>query len=719
VFYVESFSGSPVINIAYTDRYDTFLEEKGLFGGDFARGACKYLGVELPALPGNPNRFERYTVSRTGEYVFPLIQGQERFVSIRQTEKNSSVKIKYFYIYYTSALYDYRNSFSCSSDKLTRLWYISAYTLELATIKSDLWDSLNGKLLLRRLTHGSPAGIHNGFRSLKNYSYDIDFSLSFNPDASSGIGILVRAENRNSGYVFDIRLDGQVTTYKREERKDIFLKRVQIPPLTDNAVYTAKAVCEGGAVTLYLADKEIMRIDGAAYTAGSFGFCQRKECYAVVYGISVSDGSGKLYESKGDFREDFEFDVSPFFISDGAKRDRLPWSGDLDWAFRSGFYAFSEQTAMADSLRILCRGQNEEGYIAGVCYPEARDKPRAGEYGHYESDMFSAWVAVAYLQYIRFGGDNGFAAELYPAIARALKYFLQYTEADGLFNQRYETSKGLWDHTLGDSGKNTYTNLMMQYCFANISGISKRLGHPEDAALFGGAAQRMKTAIHSLLWSDKAGGFVKSLVKREFCDMANPMALYLRFATAGQAAVIAGAERPAHAYGKIITLVVNGLYDYGYGKKAFEMLTGKTPLQTAPETEACSHVDWMGVAGHPDFCNTLTECMHFPPMNFGTLNNWGDASHPDSGICDVLSGKILGIRPAAPGFKEVLIKPCLYGLKYARGRLVTKYGSIELSVREVEGGYDVDCAVTGSVAYSFDFSGLKGKIFINKKEGAA
>ena len=52
--------------------------------GDFPRRyANTYLGFDLPVLPGNPGRYELYSINRTGEFMYPLIQGQERWVRIQ------------------------------------------------------------------------------------------------------------------------------------------------------------------------------------------------------------------------------------------------------------------------------------------------------------------------------------------------------------------------------------------------------------------------------------------------------------------------------------------------------------------------------------------------------------------------------------------------------------------------------------------------------------
>ena len=126
VFKVKSFKGEkPVLRFAYSDWYDYIMEEESGEDGDFRRGCCKYLGVELPVLPGDPNRFNLYTITHTGEYVSPLIQGQENWVLIKLETPNTEVELEYSYIYYTSDDSKYDGAFDCSDPALTKLWYTS------------------------------------------------------------------------------------------------------------------------------------------------------------------------------------------------------------------------------------------------------------------------------------------------------------------------------------------------------------------------------------------------------------------------------------------------------------------------------------------------------------------------------------------------------------------------------------------------------------------
>ena len=685
VFTVKSYRGSPTIRISYSDRFRIMENEKDMRNGDFLRGTCKYLGVELPVLPANPGRFEEYSICRTGQYLFPLIQGQERFIAILLEGSGCEVELQDFHIYSTSVQTEDSVKFSCSDARLNKLWKVCSDTLRIATIRSSTWDAVDGHLLVRGLTQGINGGIQKKYTYLKDYSYSVLFSISKNPHVVSGICLYFRAKDRNNGYVAEWDLDGSLTVYLREDGINTYLLRTHTKPLTDNFYYRLTIICRGSDFCLDGNGEKLLEFHDERWPAGSFGICQGCEKWAIVKEMHMISGAEEFLCDRFINLDAFEIDEVPYFISDGAKRDRLPWSGDIDWAFRSGFYCHGMHTAMADTLRLFAKHQTPEGYVMATFYPEYTGGYRAREYGHYESDMFSGWYLVALGTYYRYTEDRTLIEELYPSMKKGLQYFLQYIEADGLFNQRYETSKGLWDHQLGDFGKNSYTNLIVLESFRSGALLAKALHYAADLAEYEKVIEQMQKGIRQYLWKESCGGFIQSIGREVYCDMANPFAMAKGLVTQEEADIIAkSALKHTHAYGKIVSLMIHGLYIYGYGELAYEMLTNPVPC-LCPDGSVYANVDRMSMLESSDGPQCATECMHYPPPEFGAGYDWGDCSHPDSGVNDILCGDILGIRPIESGFKKFVIDPHSSGVSHAKGEIETPYGYISFSWKE-DGG---------------------------------
>ena len=132
---------------------------------------------------------------------------------------------------------------------------------------------------------------------------------------------------------------------------------------------------------------------------------------------------------------------------------------------------------------MLARHQLPNGYIWAVCYPEDTCPPADEDYGYYESDIFSAWFVPSLADYLLFTNDCDTADKLWNTAAKSLDYLWQYIENDGLFFQRYQTSKGIWDHCLNDIGKFSYTNIIVYHAFADGAFIANTLGYKEEASI--------------------------------------------------------------------------------------------------------------------------------------------------------------------------------------------------------------------------------------------
>jgi alpha-L-rhamnosidase len=73
----------------------------------------------------------------------------------------------------------------------------------------------------------------------------------------------------------------------------------------------------------------------------------------------------------------------------------------------------------------------------------------------------------------------------------------------------------------------------------------------------------------------------------------------------------------------------------------------------------------------------LTTTPEKPPPSRTDSHAW--AAHPNYGLL----ATVLGIRPAAPGFTSVLIRPDLGPLKEAKGHMPHPLGDIEVSLKRV------------------------------------
>ena len=58
-----------------------------------------------------------------------------------------------------------------------------------------------------------------------------------------------------------------------------------------------------------------------------------------------------------------------------------------------------------------------------------------------------------------------------------------------------------------------------------------------------------------------------------------------------------------------------------------------------------------------------------------------------------MPAKVLGIMPVEAGFKKVAVNPCISDLKWARGKVPTPFGIIEISVERKDDGVIINAVV--------------------------
>lgn len=354
------------------------------------------------------------------------------------------------------------------------------------------------------------------------------------------------------------------------------------------------------------------------------------------------------------------------YLSDGAKRDRLVWSGDLWWGDLNMYYAFpSDSPYMPGSVRMLALSQTPEGYVWACPYPETKTPPKSGEYGPFESDEFAAWLIPVARNLLWYAGDEKTLRAVWPNLEKLDAYLMSHCRADGIFEQRRETSKNAGALRFGATSTHHrfYMDLLLWKCAADMADMADALG--KDGSKWRARAAERAKLLRATYWNAEKGFFRWSLEDPKFDAEGCAFALACGFATAEECAKIAP-QLPRIWHGKFQALAVRGLFDYGLCDLALKKIEEHRWFSVLDPT-------WPG-------CRLCYECMC--PINKG----WGDESHPDAALAGALSQAILGVKPAAPGWKKFTFEPhAPSGVTFAEGVVPTPQGEIRVSWRRVNG----------------------------------
>ena len=350
------------------------------------------------------------------------------------------------------------------------------------------------------------------------------------------------------------------------------------------------------------------------------------------------------------------------YLSDGAKRDRLVWSGDLWWAQRNMYAAWGyDSPYMPGSLRMLAENRTPEGYIQACPYPESHGPLASGDYGPFASDEFAAWFAPVLWDHILHSGDRDLALELFPAVRDLVAYLRSHCRSDGLFEQRPETSKHASSLDFGEASTwhRAYMNILLWKTYCDAASLAEWLGENTLAAEWRSAADSLAPVIRHAFWDAEKGRFRGALEGDLYEGEANALALATRFCTPEEADAIRRTI-VRHPHGKFQALFIRGLFEYGFADDAMAHLWEHGWKDVLDPT-------WQGP-------RLTSECM--------TLHTrgWGDEAHPDTAIAGILTNYILGVEPTAPGFATYAVSPRpSNGVTGASGTVPTPWGRIHVS----------------------------------------
>ena len=610
VFRVSSFCSGPhgappVLRLSYAVHPDG-LGPTGCFTRETS---ADYLGVDNPVLPANINRHELYTIRRTGVYVAPLIQGFARYVRL-QLDTPGEVEIESLEME-NAGVYmpeDATGTFRCSDDRYNALWAASVRTCKMATFPDhNAWKKVAGFILPRKLEQGT-ADAWCRVCAPCDGTFSVEYEFDANPHFPVGSFEILTGERR-------LRVEQDATNAVRH---------VEVP------------VAKGERI----------------------GLSVRKESWPVIRRMSLRPSGKNEHEVPLMNLDDWAFSRTRPFISDGAKRDRLVWSGDLWWAQRMFGYAFApELPYVLGSVELLAFNQTPEGYVHAAPYAENAVRPKRGEWGLFQSDEFSAWLIPVAWDWYLYSGDRAAAERIYPSVRADLEYLLGNLGKDGIFEQRVETSKHATHHfATGDTTHRAYMNILLWKCCTDAAAFAEALGRSSDAVRARVAAERLAAAIRVSFWDERRGCFIRALEWRVPGFEANALALAARFATQAEAERIAP-HLQYHNHGKFQMLAARGKFEYGMTAAALDMLARHSWY-------ALLDPAWKGT-------RTTYECMAM------RTKGQGDEAHPDTAIGSLYANYLLGLEPMAPGWTRFRCRPQTDGkVTFAEGRMPTPHGFV-------------------------------------------
>ncbi len=316
----------------------------------------------------------------------------------------------------------------------------------------------------------------------------------------------------------------------------------------------------------------------------------------------------------------------------------------------------------------------------------------------------------------RHAPDNDWLAWVLPRLAKILEHFRKYRNDAGLLDSRKPGLPeikcfGGWNPMLKTGVTCAFNS---EYAMSLRAGaqLARAANEPALAGEWEALADAAVMAIRETLWVESRGLFADGLKDGRLLEQFSP--------TANAWAALAGALLPGRA-GSWAESV----------RSAPDLMPPQTPFDATLLLEAFLKFGlelhardllnryWGAIirAGHL----TLPEFWHSGyrgGLQFRTTSS--SLCHPfGAGPAYLLPEYILGVQPAAPGWRKAVIRPLAMGLHWALGRIPTPAGEIEIGWEKSDDRWELEALLPPGVSAELILPRLswgRERLLINRRE---
>lgn len=683
-FDVRSARGSPTLRATYSE-------------------ARQYLGSSGDNTPsssgaGDSSRVDQL-IAAPGLLTTDLIQGAQRYERIGLTSPGS-VTLSALGIDFTAVRASapaYKGWFASSSPLLDRIWYDGAYTTQL--------DELPARSVPAAwaISHGALRVVEGAVGLLAAGTAWSDYTLAFDTRVlDQSTSWVVRASSPSAGYLFVLQVpSGQssgptLTEAALGPSEFSVIARIELPAgLAVEQWHHIATQVSGSRITTSIDGKRVATFDTAMLPSGasvydtgtigltSYGSAMYRDLRVTAAGDTVLyDNTLARSSALAAFTGPDVTTPDPLpVVVDGAKRDRVVWSGDLGTEGPTIFYSTDNSNFLRGSLELLGSYQVADGQTGTNVDPTA-GLGSYPEVGSTYSASYSMDEVLDIATYYLYTGDLSFVRTQWPMITRELAYDQSLVDSRGLLATDADDGQD-WDYYDGSKlGDVTAYNVIYYETLVAAAGLANALALPDPAAQLSTEATALKTAVNRYLFDPASGLYgLSNLEPSAVAQDANSLA------------VTSGVAAPTTA-GRLLSALAKALPNTPYGPNAFTADAGYrtqvSPFATNEEVQALFTTDRTAAAlslietlwGHmdapgPDDTKADWELVGAdgsPGFGPGTslAHGWASGATAD------LSAYVLGVRPASAGFRQWVVQPHPGSISWVEGDVPTPHGSIDV-----------------------------------------
>ncbi|KAL4761131.1 Six-hairpin glycosidase-like protein [Aspergillus foveolatus] len=562
----------------------------------------------------NSFRVETFNITRPGHIESFFQQGGQRWQRLRLLNDDTTVRLCGVGIRSLNERTEVEQLpgyFASSNPLYNEIWALGARTVQQACIEKGTapttWEVTPDGVLLR----GQQSAQSALGASLANYT------MTFKTKIIQGEWLHMSTKITPKGYIVSIN---------NETTIDVPLNELH---LVTNAQFSA----------------------GSAY-AGSWGFAPYQDQLAYVKDVAVHSRNGTLLYHNAmkdeSVLEEYGVSTNPASVClDGAKRDRLVWSGDFAHTQRIISASTNRSDLIKGTLEFILDRQEESG-------------PSTGLFAMSPGMGHAAKYASVYKSY----GLLDYQMLFLNSLAR---YYLDC--ADIKF--------------IHDNG--TAASALLVYTLTRMAEVAELMGKPDTASRWKERATDLSFAVNQQLWNKSLGTY--SSTNSSQADSSIAALSNLRLGIGYKTTSHTASDPSTNLSPNLSGFLLEALFKHARSQQYH--------AATVEAIDVLLNGLWAAMTDKDEYY-TGTSWEYLYPDGRPGLDLFTSLAHPWGGAPTyVLTEYLLGIQPTSPGFIEWAFRPVItgMGLSWVEGRVPTPRGSINTGW-VVENGTEISVWLT-------------------------
>jgi alpha-L-rhamnosidase len=583
--------------------------------------------------------------------------------------------------------------FLSSDPRLNRIWYSSAYTLQLVSAAGSS-SALDGTQEIWRgqldmaAAQESRLLLAAGGGEWRDYTLDFDITLA---PGSAGGGWAVRAAaDRFLGFRLARPANGRSSELQmwlgtgNGSAASVIAHPLEFD-IQSGRAYHVRVDAEGTRLTTSIDRRVVSSDEAMGLVTGGFGFW-------AMAGDEFDVAHPRVFGANGTLLFDDAFDSGVYLDStrwptaprpmllDGAKRDRALGMADLAISARSQHISFGNWDATARLLILAADRQYADGKIPGGMLGNGVVSPPDERLPDY-----TLWWILAVGDYIAQSGDSQTLKALFPHVQSALAW-ADSRRAPSRLLPKGPGEDWYWSAARG-TGPTTALNALYVGSLLAAAGFAGELGLGTLRDEYTRQAGELRDAINANLWDPAVGAYVDGDLRDHHPLDGNALAVLFGVAPADRAESALTFLRD-----RLWTPVGTLAADLPYGGWAQDGTIWPAYVWTEVEARYAAGDDanalelvrrtWGSMLDR-DPSSTLWE---FAVQDGSIHDGSTSLAHGwSTGALSTLSRWVLGVRPLLPGYVEYTLAPHMADLSWACGAVPTPKGPIMVSWQQVDG----------------------------------